>query len=581
MDRFEEDEGVVSLTDEPADEAGEQSGTTAPRRTPAHANARLLDAVISVSRDLSLRDVLQRIVGYACELVDARYGALGVAGPDRDIIDVIYQGIDDATRDGIGAMPTGRGLLGELIEHPAPIRVDDLTKHPAWSGFPPHHPPMRAFLGVPLMIRDEVFGNLYVTEKRDGGGFTEEDQEALSALATAAGIAVDNARLYERSRQRERWLQASNEITAALLAGKQETADLRLVTQRARVVAGAPVAAIALPDELDSSKLVFQVVDSPGTDAENLAGMTLDVATTASGMVFSTGRPLLINEYGDWAAKWHAERGGYPPPMLRELGSAAIVPLAAGEEILGVLLLCKLREEQPFVESDLDLLQNFSAHAALALRDAKARSIQRRLAVLQDRDRIAGHMQNLVIRRLFDIGLSLQGVARLVRTDLRRQVIALVDDLDDTIRDLRHSIFSLHNPREEPPGSLDEAVSQTVRHAADALGFEPDIALDTPLDPAVPERMRPDLLATLRESLSNVARHAKATSVTVHLWVDRARGLRLEVVDNGIGIPDVRERNSGLASLDRRATRWGGRLTVGPAPQGGTRLVWAVPVPWS
>lgn len=546
--------------------------------TGRRARMRLIDAVISVSRDLRPQDILERIVGYACELTDARYGALDLVGADHNLVDVIYHGANETTQAKIGDTLTGHDLLDQLLEHPAPIRVSDLTAHPAWSGLPPYHPQTRAFLGVPLTVRDEVLGTLYVTEKRAGGGFTDEDEEALVALATAAGTALENARLLERSRQRERWLRASNEITAALLADTPAADELRLVTQRARTIAGTPIAAIALPDERDPGKLVFRVVDSPDTRAESLTGIGLDVATTASGMVFTTGEPLLIRDYGDWAAKWHADRGGEPPAHLRELGSAAIVPLAAGEETLGVLLLGKLRDETPFDESDLALLQNFSAHAALALRNAKARADQRRLAVIEDRDRIAGHMQDLVIRRLFDIGLNLQSVARLVRSDLRRQVVALVDDLDDTIRDLRHSIFSLQNPTEELPSSLDEAIEHTARHATDALGYPPHLDVTTPLEPVVPERIRPDLLATLREALSNVARHARATEVSVRLRVDEGRRLTLEVVDNGIGIPAVRERNSGLASLDRRATRIGGRLTIGPGSHGGTRLVWTVPM---
>jgi signal transduction histidine kinase len=512
---------------------------------------RLLDAVISVSRGLRLREVLHRIVGYSCELVDARYGALGVAGPERSLADVVAEDGNAPAADG--------ELLGRVIEGTVPIRLD-------------------GFLGVPLFIRDEVFGSIVVTGKRGGGPFSTDDEELLVALSTAAGIAVDNARLYELSRQRERWLQGSNEITASLLAEGGTASELQLVTERARAVAGAPIAALALPHREDPGKLVFEVLDGLGWANDGLVGSTIDVATTASGRVFTSGEPLLLDSYGDAAASWQDENNGGAPPVLRQLGSAAIVPLAAGEQILGVLLLVKMRGEPPFAEPDLQLLQNFAAHAALALQYAKARADQRRLAVFEDRDRIAGDMQNLVIRRLFDIGLGLESLSRLVQPEVRRRIAGLVDDLDSTIRDLRHSIFSLQdhlNPDRESPGSLDETLLRTIGQAADALGFEPRVGLSGSLDAVVPEQIRPDLLATLREALANVARHAKATAVSVQLRVAEGE-LTLDVLDDGVGIPTDRDRNSGLANLLRRAQRWGGTLSVEPGAGGGTRLTWTV-----
>jgi signal transduction histidine kinase len=512
---------------------------------------RLLDAVISVSRGLRLREVLQRIVGYSCDLVDAGFGALGVAGSERGLADVVSQNGD------IG--DAGRELLGQVLECTTPILLDDC-------------------LGVPLFVRDEVFGAIYVAGKRSGAAFNVDDQEMLVALATAAGIAVDNARVYELSRQRERWLEGSNEITASLLAEGDTVGELQLITERARNVAGAPIAALALPHETDPGKLVFQVLDGLGWANTGLVGTTIDVATTASGMVYTSGEPLLLDRYGDAAASWQDENNGGAPPVLRNLGSAAIVPLAAGEQILGVLLLIKMRGEPPFGEPDLQLLQNFAAHAALALQYAKARADQRRLAVFEDRDRIASDMQNLVIRRLFDIGLGLESLSRLVQPEVRRRIAGLVDDLDSTIRDLRHSIFSLQdhlNPDRESPGSLDETLLRTIGQAADALGFEPRVGLSGSLDAVVPESIRPDLLATLREALSNVARHAKASAVSVQLRVAEGE-LTLDVLDDGVGIPAGRERNSGLANLRRRAQRWGGTLSVEPGGGGGTRLTWTV-----
>lgn len=498
------------------------------------ATARLLEAVISASRELRLRDVLLRVASYACVLVDARSGALGIGDPEPD--DVIYHG------DAIG------------------------------------YPPAEPFLEAPLRIQDEVIGHLYVAGK--AGPFTDEDRENVAALATAAGIAIENARMYEHVRQRERWLRASNEITAALLAGSDAGNELRLVTELARTVAGTPVAAIAVAHDEDPTKLVFRVIDGLGSVSQGMVGETIDVATTASGVVFSTGQPLLLDQYGDAASSWQDRHSGAAPPLLQKLGAAAIVPLAAGEQTLGVLLLIKMRGEPPFDESDLQLLQNFAAHAALTLQYAKARADQRRLAVFEDRDRIAGDMQDLVIRRLFDIGLGLQGMATLVDPPVRRRIANLIDDLDGTIREVRRSIFSLQDhlsPAGESPAGLIDALTRIIAQATEALSFEPLVSLDERADSVVPQRIRPDLLATAREALSNVARHANATMVSVTLWIAEHE-LTLTVVDDGVGIAESRARNSGLANLGKRAQRWGGSMVVERGEAGGTRLAWAVPL---
>lgn len=496
--------------------------------------AQLLDAVISASRELRLREVLRRIVGYACVLVGAPGGALGVGEPGQEPVEVIYH--------------------GEEI------------------GFPPPEPA----LGTPLRIQDEVIGHLYVAGK--AGGFTDEDREHVAALGTAAAIAVENARMYDRGRQRERWLRASNEITTALLDGGDGTGDeLRLVTELARSVAGTPVAAIAVAHERDPGKLVFRAIDGLGAASQTLIGETIEVASTASGVVFSTGEPLLLDQYGDAAVDWQDRYNGGAPPLLHKMGAAAIVPLAAGEQTLGVLLLIKMRGEPPFTEGDLQLLRNFAGHAALAVQYAKARSDQRRLAVFEERDRIASDMQDLVIRRLFDISLGLQGLAPLVEAKVWRRITNLVDDLDGTIREVRRSIFSLQEDASSPAAGLLDELDRIIAQAEEALGFEPLVSLDKQANSLVPQRIRPDLLATVREALSNVARHARATKASVTLCVEDAE-LTLTVVDDGVGIAESRSRSSGLANLGKRAQRWGGSLIVERSDAGGTRLTWTVPL---
>src|SRR6185312_15658239 len=204
----------------------------------------LLDAVVGIGSDLDLRSTLQRIVEAACALAGARYGALGVIGPDRLLSDFITHGIDPATHAAIGDLPHGRGVLGLLITDPHPVRLPDIRKHPRSYGFSPKHPPMHSFLGVPVRIRDQVFGNLYLAEKRGGAQFDQDDEDIMVALSVAAGAAIENARLYDLTRRRQRWLEAAAEITSVLLGQIQRTEALQLVATRAREVAEADVAMV-------------------------------------------------------------------------------------------------------------------------------------------------------------------------------------------------------------------------------------------------------------------------------------------------------------------------------------------------
>src|SRR5690349_7543638 len=230
----------------------------------------LLDAVVGIGSDLDLRSTLRRIVEAACALVGARYGALGVIGPDMLLSDFVIHGIDPETHAKIGDLPHGRGVLGLLITDPRPLPVRDITKHPRSYGFPPHHPPMHSFLGVPVRTRDQIFGNLYLAEKRDAAEFSDDDEEIVVALAAAAGVAIDNARLFALAQRRERWLAAAAEITGVLLGPVRRTEALRLIARRAREVAGADLVLVLLQDEPDG-RCTIEVADG----APALAGRSV------------------------------------------------------------------------------------------------------------------------------------------------------------------------------------------------------------------------------------------------------------------------------------------------------------------
>ncbi len=359
----------------------------------------LLDAVLGVASDLSLPVVLRHIVESACTLVDARYGALGVVGDDHRLRDFVSAGVDADTVTAIGHLPEGHGILGLLIVEPRPLRLRDLTTHPDSFGFPPHHPVMHSFLGVPITVRNQVFGNLYLCEKQDAEEFTEGDEELAVALAAAAGVAIENARLHERVQE---------------------------------------------------------------------------------------------------------------------------------------------------------------------------------LAVLEDRERIARDLHDRVIQRLFATGMALQAAERHVSEPREAaRVGEAVDELDDIIREIRNLIFGLQRPLRH---GLRVELLAVADAARESLGFEPRVHLDGPVDSVVPEVAADHLLATLREALSNVARHAQASQVDVVVAV--GADLLLQVVDDGIGFDPGTDRGegNGLANLAERAMALGGKLTFARRSGRGTLLEWRVPL---
>ncbi|MFC4003482.1 GAF domain-containing protein [Prauserella oleivorans] len=540
---------------------------------------RLLEAVVSVAQDLRLQDVLQRIVRAARDLVDAEYGALGVIGEDGQLSEFITVGMDAGTRERIGPLPTGGGVLGQLITHPHPLRLADLREHPAATGFPPQHPPMRSFLGVPIRVRDAVFGNLYLTDKR-GGEFTQYDQDLVCALAASAGLAIHNASLYERTRLRQRWLEASHEVTSTLLSGGNPADALPLIAERARTVSGASVAAIARPVPGDASRLRFDAIDTGDLVAGDLSGLWVAAEGTATGEAFSTGKPVSVRGYGRLAAEYQQGFGTRLPPFVAHLDSALAVPLTVGDTTLGVLVVAKVDDTVPFSDDEMEFVQGFATHAALALEFVRAAEDRERIAVFEDRERIAHDLHDLVIQRLFAIGLGLEALGKSTgEPRVAAQVGTFVANLDQTIRDIRDSIFSLQEPS-EAPGSLRGHLLGLALEAAPALGFHPRVGFDGPLDTAVPDVVRPDVTAALREALSNITRHARARSVSADVAVDRTgTTLTLTVADDGAGMPPRPRHRGGLDALARRAARWDGRLSLRETPGGGTTLTWAIHLP--
>jgi len=515
---------------------------------PANARA-LLDAVVAISSDLDLHSVLNRIVVSACEITGARYGALGVIGHGGGLVDFVTHGVSAEEHAAIGELPRGHGILGLLIDHPEPIRLSNIQDHPQSYGFPAHHPPMERFLGVPVRIRGTVFGNLYLTEKEGGGDFTAQDEQLVEALASAAGFVIENARDYAQSERRRQWLEATAQINDALQPPVRLDAALRQIAIGARRVSGASAVAVLRRAEDGGHELVAR----DGRRTEELTP--------------------LADSFEAHIASAEEEATVVVIPQGSER-TVVLVPLRAHLAPDGVLMVLLDGGRGSLETDEAELLASFADQASLALDRAQAISDRQELMLVSDRDRIARDLHDLVIQRLFATGLQLQGARRIALSDeVKERIDSAVADLDVTIRDIRSTIFELQHGHEL---SLRADVRGLVKEYVPVLGFTPMVRTTGPLDTAVPKEIAEQLVAVLREALSNVARHAEADAAVVE--VDARPGeVMLRVADNGRGLPADRNE-SGLRNARRRAADNGGALRLVPEEPHGTVLEWTVPL---
>ena len=527
----------------------------------------LLEAVLAVSSGLELDATLRQIVRAAIDLVDARYGALGVLAEDGSLSQFVYEGIDDATAALIGPLPTGGGVLGVVIEEGKPLRLDEIADHPVSIGFPAHHPPMRTFLGVPVRVRDQVFGRLYLTEKRGGHGFTEDDEVVVQALAGAAGIAVDNARLYDEAQRRQRWLEAGAEVNAVLLAGTDPVEVLRLIADRAVELTGADYALIAVPADPDADPddvTELRVTVSAGMDADTLTDRRIPVARSTSGRVYRDRVPRNVTSL-DFDLTTDSGVA---------LGPSLAVPMRAGDMISGVLLAVRGPGQPSFDDRQLQVVSSFADQAALALQRAESQTAKRELDLLADRDRIARDLHDHVIQRLFAIGLSMQGTHRHARSPVVASRMAEhIDQLHEVIQEIRTAIFDLHATPDTGPG-LRTVLQAVITGLTGDTDIRSTVRMSGPLN-VVSAQLAEHAEAVVREAVSNAVRHAGPSEIVVTVSVGDE--LVIDVTDDGSGIPDTVAR-SGLYNLATRARDAGGVCTVERLPAGGTRLVWSAPV---
>ncbi|WP_035792165.1 GAF domain-containing sensor histidine kinase [Kitasatospora mediocidica] len=529
----------------------------------------LLEAVLLVGRELDLTQALRQIVESAAVLVDAKYAALGVIGPDgRSLSQFLTVGISEEEAVKIGPLPSGQGTLGELIRHPEPLRLSEISQSAASYGFPSNHPPMRTFLGVPVRVRDKVFGNLYLTDKRSGEDFDADDEAVISTLAVAAGVAIDNARLYQESQRQQLWLRASAEITRSLLSGSPRAQVVELIAQRAREITESELADVSVV----ATGAALRVELALGGDAAGRLGLTVPVEGTLSGAAYAAAAAVTSADI--------ASDSRFPasPTRFERLGPAVAVPLStATGQVSGTLLLERPAGHPEFTEQEIGPLLGFADQAALALELAERRSDAEQLAMLEDRDRIARDLHDLAIQRLFATGMTLQSAARLIEHQgAADRVTRAVADLDETIKIIRSTIFGLRAREDEGVQSLRSRASRAVGEAQAALGFPPRLSMEGLLDTDVPAQVADHVMAVLSEALSNAARHARAHRVEVSLRAT-GRDLLLTVTDDGVGFP-AEGRRSGLRNLAERAEQLGGTMELESPEGGGTRLLWTVPL---
>jgi signal transduction histidine kinase len=534
----------------------------------------LLEAVVAIGSGLDLESTLRRIVETAVGLVDATYGALGVIGEDKRLAEFIPIGLSQEEIGQIHHWPEGRGLLGLLIDDPQPLRLANMAAHPASSGFPDGHPPMRSFLGVPVRVRDEVFGNLYLTNKRSGGEFTEDDEAVLLALGAAAGVAVENARLYEAARHQQRWIQASAEVTTRLLSGSAPAEVLAHITRQALELSGADLVVLALPDE-EGRRLTITHAEGDGADATR--GLVLPVGESLSGQVLASGEPVTSADFASDKRAAQAARGA-----MSQIGPAILFPLGAPGNVRGVLTVGRLHGAAPFQPTLARVVASFAAQAGVALELDASRAEAERLSLYEDRDRIARDLHDLVIQRLYATGMSLEGTMPMItRPEVASRITNAVDAMDETIKEIRATIFALQARDGAGEPDVRGDIVDLVEEMTPLLGFAPSLRLGAGLGSEIKPEVADQALAALREALSNAARHAAASRVDVTVDVDADRLLTVAVTDNGTGIR-ADGRRSGLRNLAGRADKLGGELRLTPANPGalspGTRLEWRVPL---
>lgn len=531
----------------------------------AHSQSRMRDLIRinhELTSNLDLPTVLRRIVEIGKELLNARYAAMGVIGDERRLDQFIHVGMAPEVAEQIGHLPEGKGLLGALIDDPQPVRLEVLASDARSSGFPAFHPPMESFLGVPIRVRDSVYGNLYLTDSLNGT-FSSDDEELAEALAATAGIAIENARLFDDSTYRARWSTALAETARRLMKDDDED-QLAVIVEEVRKLADADLVVIALIAEQGDQIVVERAA---GDDCDDLIQRAFPLAETFAGRAIAGGDPILVGEESNFAPYGLAHEALH--------GNSMLIPFGPHDKPRGVLAVSRIKGRPSFSERDIDLGQSFASHVSVALDREDSQQTRRRVTLLEDRGRIARDLHDHVIQRLFATGLSLQGTAAIVGDEAAAQIAAQIDELDGAIAQIRQSIFAMRRDPESTTVSLRARILEIVDRVGDQLATKPRVTFSGPVDLMASGDMTDDIAAVVTEALANTVRHAHATQVNISVTAASGQ-VSIEVTDNGVG-PGDSPRLSGLDNLRQRAESRGGMFAIHQAPGGGTRLAWSVP----
>lgn len=518
----------------------------------------LLRVHAAVTGELDEQLVLRHLTDAARELAGGDYAAAALVGDDGQVAEFVYSGVGPDTARLIGKFPQGHGLLGLLINHPAPIRLAEARDHPAAAGLPRHHPVIAGFLGVPIRVRNRVVGSLYVAG-RAPGRFSAEDEQFVVALAAVAGVALDGARLHREHERHRRWLATSSEVARRLFTGI-DARPLEMVLCHAMRAAEADFATVVLP--AGHGHLVVEAV--AGTLAAPLLGAVVDAEGSLEEDVLKSGTPL------------RSDKGaaGLPEP-----GPAMVVPLLTGNGDAGVIAVGRQASGKSFTEADVAHLAAFAGHAGQSLEIDQVHADEQTRLLIEDGDRIRADLHDHVIQELFAIGLGLQGLAPMQeRLDTRRRINGYVVRLDAAIRRIRSTIYDTPL-RTHDSSTVQERLLAVVDDESSANGLPVRLQFTGQLNHSVPPELADHVVAVAREALSNVVRHAHATKATVRVGVvDDV--VTVEVVDDGRGIgPSISTRANGLTNMRRRAENNGGTLDLATPAGGGTHLTWAARVP--
>ena len=534
---------------------------------------RLMRANMEVNTEIvgnrSFPRVFPRILSSGAELVDARYGLLAVFDADGTLEQLFHVGAGPGTvAVAIDGLSPEADLLGAVIEDPHPIRLRRLAGDERWSGFPREHASVDILLGLAVRSRNKVLANLYLAH-RHGEDFTDEEEELLTAFAATAGLAIEDARLYEQAQGGQRWLQASAEISGMLLARDSGSDPQQVIIERVCQLAGADIGTLVVPS---SDPEVFEVAVATGSAADGLRGMAYPAKNSMVRLAMDTGRGIRLE------AVHQQHRFEVHLSQVAEVGPAMAVPLSGRNGPQGALVVGRRVGRRAFTRADLELAEAFAVHASLARELADARADQQRLVLLRDRAENARDLHDQVIQRLIVAGATMQSMAATAAVpELTGPLEGVIGKLNDTFREIRASISDLHDTGSAPSG-VASIVLEIIDQLTPALGFMPMVRFHGPLDTVAAAAELDAVAAVVREAVTNVATHAQATEVAVELRVD-GNQLAVDVSDNGIGLqPNDDTRRSGLDNLKRRADIWQGTLTLAPNRPHGTRLSWTIPL---